>query len=59
MVSPLTVLFGVASAGLWIAVLAVVGSISRTSRSADYELDPDDGCGCVEVWEHTSGARGE
>jgi hypothetical protein len=29
----------------------------RKSRSADYELDPDDGCGCVEVWEYLSERR--
>ena len=59
MVSPLTALFGVASVGLWIAVIAAIGSIWRRSRSADYELDPDDGCGCVEVWEYLSERRSE
>lgn len=59
MVSPLTVLLGVASVGLWGAVLAAVGSIWRRSQSADVELDPEDGCGCVEMWEFLSQRRSE
>lgn len=59
MASALTILLGVSSVTLWIATLAVLASIWRRSRSEEYELDPGDGCGCVEVWEYLSERRRE
>ena len=59
MVFTLAILLGASSVALWGGVLYVLGSVWRKSRSEEYELDPEDGCGCVEVWEYLSERRGD
>ena len=57
MASALTLLLGVASAGFWIAILGVLRTARKRSQAEGYELGPEDGCGCVEVWEYLSERR--
>jgi len=59
MASTLAILLGASSVVLWGSALYVLGSIWRKSRSEEYELDPEDGCGCVELWEYLSERRGD